>query len=118
LVALGWDGVGEKQNIILEFSGMDVVGLDGLPDELAQAGADVLPLEERDPGLLISFLIGVTTSFSPQLAELIANRFKGKEREAVSVTITRKGGHKLVISSDQELALKPLTRVIEDFMQK
>jgi hypothetical protein len=110
--------VGEKQDIILEFSGIGMADLDGLPGELARAGADVLPLEERDPGLLISFLIGVTTSFSPQLAKFIADRFKGKEKEAVSVTVTRKGGHKLIISSDQELAVKPLTRVIEDFLRK
>jgi hypothetical protein len=110
--------VDEKQDIILEFTGMDSADLDGFPDELAQAGADVLPLEERDPGLLISFLIGVTTSFSPQVASLIAERFKASEKEAVSVTITRKGGHKLAVSSDQELAVKPLTKMIQDFLQK
>jgi hypothetical protein len=110
--------VDEKQDIILEFTGIDTADLDGFSDELAQAGVDVLPLEERDPGLLISFLIGVTTSFSPNLAKLIAERFKSKGKEAVSVTITRKGGHKLAISSDQELAVRPLTEMIEDFLQK
>jgi hypothetical protein len=108
--------VGEKQDIILEFTGMDPADLDGFPDALAQAGADVLSLEERDPGLLVSFLVGVVTSFSPQLAALITERIRGKE--SVSVAITRKGGHRLVISSDEELAVEPLTAVIEDFLRK
>jgi hypothetical protein len=109
------NGVGDAETLVLEFDGATEDAVKQFADALENAGTTVMPLAQRDAGMVVSLLVGVGTSFLPTLAELLVTHFR---KRAVSIRIKRKGGHDLTIICDDDLAPSSLTSVIEDFLTK
>jgi hypothetical protein len=107
--------VNSPQSLVVEVDGSDPPTLDSFLEDIStQLDTRVLPLDTREPSLIVAFLVELSAGTTLEFARKIVNHFKDK---AVEIRIKKGKDKELAIScSDKSFNPSALSDIIEEFL--